>query len=129
MKQETINKVYRKGIPQEPNGNKVNQILLQAKKAGLSLASQLELTQLAYRGFMEFLHEYGGGPESFDDLACKHITAYLKLVLSIQDKAEQENRIEELRIYLIKKNNMMTDDKDDIFETITGISVNRPSRY
>lgn len=129
MMKETIEKVYRKGIPKEPNGKTINQILMNAKKAGVSHATLLNLEQLAYRGFMEFLHEYVGGPENFDDLACKQLNNYLELVLQIVDKSEKEKRIDELRFYLIEKYNMITDDKDEVFESVLGIPVNRPLRW
>ena len=125
MQHETISKVYRKGNPKEPNGKVVNQILVNAKKAGVSFDTLLNLEELAYRGFMEFLHEYGGGPESFDDQACKHIENYLKLVLQIKDEAKKGKLVEKLRLYIIKKDNMYTDDKDETFENITGIPINR----
>lgn len=73
------------------------------KKAGTSLDTLLNLEQLAYRGFMEYLHEYGGGPESFDDQACRHLEAYLRLVLQIKDGDEKDKLIEQLRLYIIKK--------------------------
>lgn len=125
MQKETIGKVYRKGIPKEPNGKIINQILTNAKKAGVSFETLLNLEQLAYRGFMEFLHEYGGGPESFDNQACKHLEGYLELVLQIKDKAEKDELIEKLRTYITKKNNMYTDDKDETFESLTGVPINR----
>lgn len=125
LKRETIDRVYRRGSPKLPNGRMVNQLLTHAKKAGVSFNTLLELEQLAYRGFMEFLDEYGGGPESFDDQACKHLGNYLTLVLQMKDKAKKDELIEQLRLYIIKKDNMYTDDKDETFESITGISVNR----
>ncbi len=129
MRRETIDRVYRRGSTKLPNGRVINQILTNAKKAGASFNTLLDLEQLAYRGFMEFLDEYGGGPESFDDQACKHLGNYLKLVLQIKDKAKKDELIEQLRLYIIKKDNMYTDDKDETFESITGVSVNRPSRW
>lgn len=125
MQRETIDRVYRKGIPKEPNGKIVNQILNNAKKAGVSLKTLLCLEQLAYRGFMEFLDEYGGGPESFDDQACKHLEGYLKLVLQIEDQTKKDELIEKLRLYILKKDNMLTDDKDETFENMTGTPINR----
>lgn len=129
MQKETIGKVYRKGTPKEPNGKIVNQILNNAKKTGVSFDTLLHLEQLAYQGFMEFLHEYGGGPESFDDQACKHLEGYLKLVLQIQDKARKDELLEKLRQYILKKDNMYTNDKDQTFENVTGIPINRRYNY
>lgn len=125
MKRETIDRVYRKGIPKEPNGKIINQILTNAKKVGVSFETLLNLEQLAYRGFMEFLHEYGGGPKNFDNQACKHLEGYLKLVLQIKDKAKKDKLVEQLRLYILEKDNMYTNDKDETFESITGISIHR----
>lgn len=125
MRRETIDKVYRKGVPKEPNGRIINQILGNAKKARVSYETLLNMEQLAYRGFMEFLHEYGGEPESFDDQACRHLESYLKLLLQIKDKTKKDELIEQLRLYIIKKDNMYTDDKDEVFEDITGITISR----
>lgn len=125
MQRETIDKVYRNGPPKVPNGEIINQILTDAQKAGVSFETLLCLEQLAYRGFMVFLHEYGGGPESFDNQACKHLESYLKLVLQIKDKGKKDDLIDKLRLYIIKKNNMFTDDKGETFESITGIPINR----
>lgn len=91
MERETTNKIYRKGVPSTPDGRKVNAILAKARKAHIDIPTLLTLEQLAYRGFIEFLNEYGGGPDNFDEMACRHLEAYLTLVkMHIHDKTEQE---------------------------------------
>lgn len=67
MEKETIGKVYKSGEPGTPNGVKVNSIIAKAKKSGVGIDALIKLEQLAYRGFIEYLNEYGGGPESFDE--------------------------------------------------------------
>jgi len=124
MKKETIGKVYKKGLPGTPNGVKVNSIIVKAKKSGVGVDSLMELEQLAYRGFIEFLNEYGGGPESFDEMSYRHLENYLILVCdNIKDENEKNNIFQDIKEYLLKKNNMYRDLIDDIFEEITGISV------
>lgn len=124
MQRETIGKVYRKGEPGTPSGKAVNQIINRAKKAGVDLQTMLRLEQLAYRGFVEFLNEYGGGPESFDELGCKHLEAYLTLVKAqIQNEAERERLFEEVRKYLQDKHNMITDYIYDSYEIVVGKPV------
>ncbi|MBU2264466.1 hypothetical protein KKA09_03460 [Patescibacteria group bacterium] len=126
MEKETIGKVYRKGMPCTPNGVKVNSIIAKAKKSGVSIDALMKLEQLAYRGFIEFLNEYGGGPESFDEMADKHMENYLILVRdNIEDESKRNNIFQEIKGYLLKKNNMCADSLDDIFEKITGISISR----
>src|SRR3989344_3043736 len=80
MERETIRKVYRKGIPGTPSGKKVNEIISKAKKAQVPIPVLLKLEQLAYRGFIEYLNEFGGGPDNFDEMACNHLEAYLNLI-------------------------------------------------
>lgn len=126
MERETVGKVYRKGTPAVPNGRAVNAIITRAKKAQVDLATLLTLEKLAYRGFIEFLNEYGGGPESFDNLSCKHLEAYLELIKTrIADPLEQKRLFEEVKKYLLSLENMITDYLDTVYENITGIPVER----
>ncbi len=83
----------------------------------------LELEQLAYRGFIEFLNEYGGGPDSFLDLGPKHLEAYLTLVKQNYPKDQMIDIFENVKKYLLKKDNMITDYNDETFEMVTGMRV------
>ncbi len=126
MEKETIGKVYRTGVPGTPNRVKVNSIIAKAKKSGVGIDALMKLEQLAYRGFIEFLNEYGGGPESFDEMADKHMENYLILVRdNIKGEKERNDIFQNIKGYLLKKNNMCTDSLDDVFKEITGISVDR----
>jgi hypothetical protein len=123
MKRETVDKVYRKGMPGTPNGRVVNGIISSAKKARAPVAVLLELEQLAYRGFIEFLHEYGGGPDSFLDLGPKHLEAYLTIVKQSMSEDQQAEVFENVRKYLLRKDNTITDYVDEVFRDITGMHV------
>lgn len=123
MERETIGKVYRKGIPGTPNGRTVNSIISAAKKARAPVSILMELEQLAYRGFIEFLDEYGGGPDSFLDLGPRHLEAYLLLVKDNFPEQEALDRFAEVKKYLLRKDNMITDYVDEAFESVTGIRV------
>ncbi|HEY4479558.1 MAG TPA: hypothetical protein VI981_04365 [Candidatus Paceibacterota bacterium] len=126
MERETIKKVYRTGTPGIPNGKTVNSIIAKAKKSHVDIHALMTLEQLAYRGFIEFLNEFGGGPESFDDQSCKHLEAYLQIVRDGQiDGEERARRYQELKTYLLAKNNMLTDSLDEAYESVTGISIGR----
>ena len=125
MKRETIDKVYKRP-PGTPNGKTVNNIILKAKKSGVNIQTLLELEKLAYRGFIEFLNEYGGGPESFDKIADKHLEAYLILIRTeVKDVYEKNKIYQEVKDYLLAKDNMYTDSLDEIYQTVTGVPVNR----
>lgn len=123
MERETAGKIYRKGVPGTPNGRIVNSIISSARKSRAPVEVLMELEQLAYRGFIEFLHEYGGGPDSFLDLGPKHLEAYLTLVKQNCSKEKQDDIFEGVRKYLLKKDNMITNYTDDAFEAVTGIRV------
>lgn len=123
MERETIGKVYKKGTPGIPNGRAVNAIISAAKKARAPFEIMMQLEQLAYRGFIEFLDEYGGGPDSFLDLGPKHLEAYLTLAKENLPEDEQQDIFEQTRKYLLRKDNMITDYTDDAFESVTGTKV------
>ncbi|MFZ2969780.1 MAG: hypothetical protein WA063_01385 [Minisyncoccia bacterium] len=126
MEKETIGKIYKTGIPGTPNGVKVNSIIAKAKKSGVGIGALMKLEQLAYMGFIEFSNEYGYDSESFDAMADRHLENYLILVRdNIKDENEKDNIFQNVKRYLLEKNNMYTDSLDDIFEEITGISVDR----
>ncbi|EKD56925.1 MAG: hypothetical protein ACD_58C00042G0002 [uncultured bacterium] len=122
MKRETVDKVYKDGIPSEPNGKIINSIISKAKKSQVSSETLMELEKLAYRGFIEFLNEYGGGPDSFEEMGCNHLENYLKLVKTkIRDKEKRDKIFEDERKYLRKLDNMITDWLDQTFEDVTDI--------
>ena len=126
MEKETIGKVCRKGLPDTPNGVKVNSIIVKAKKSGIGIDGLMKLEQIAYMGFIEYLNEYGGGPENFDAMADRHLENYLILVRdNIKDENKKNNIFQDIKEYLLKKDNMYTDWLDDVFKKITGISVDR----
>jgi hypothetical protein len=124
MEKETIGRVFKKGMPGTPNGVKVNRIIAKAKKSGVGINALMRLEQLAYRGFIEFLNEYGGGPESFDEMADRHLENYLILVRgNIKNEKERDNIFQDIKVYLLKKRNMYRDSLDNIFQEITGMPV------
>ena len=129
MKRETLYKVYmvRSRVPLEPDGQKVNQIISHARKAKVGFETILRLENMAYRGFIESLNEYGGGPENFEDMAANHMERYIKLIkLGIEDRAKQNNLLLELKNYLLDKRNMGTDYFVEVFELFSGIKIDHP---
>ncbi len=72
------------------------------------------------------MNEYGGGSDNFDEIACKHLETYLTLVKTqIHNENEQDQLFEEVRIYLKKLDNMITDYLDDTCKITTGTLVRR----
>ncbi|HBE90817.1 MAG TPA: hypothetical protein DDW41_06435 [Candidatus Andersenbacteria bacterium] len=121
MERETIGKIYRKGIPGDISGRAVNSIVSRAWKAEVDLDTMLQLEWLAFRGFQEYLHQFGGGPETFEEMACKHLEAYLLLVRDgVKDKAEQQRRYAEAASHILRHDNMVTDYAEDTFDEIIG---------
>lgn len=123
MERETINKIYRKGMPGMIDGRKVNAIISSAKKAGADPKILMELEKLAYRGFIEFMHEFGSGPDSYLDMAPSHLVAYLNLIKENMTEEQSGKIFQEVRHYLITKDNLITDYTDDAFEEVTGMKV------
>ena len=121
MERETIGKIYRKGIPGDISGRAVNNIVSRARKAEVDLDTMLQLEWLAYRGFQEYLHQFGGGPETFDDMACNHLEAYLLLIRDgIKDKEGQKRRYVEAAQHIMSRDNMIIDYAEDAFDEVVG---------
>lgn len=119
MERETIGKVYRRRLV---DGRKVAAIITAAKNAKADYRVLMELEQLAYRGFIEFLHEYGGGPDSYENMGPAHVAAYLKLVRDNMDPIEAEQEYRQVWSYLNKKDNMVQDYNFEAFEEATGLN-------
>jgi hypothetical protein len=125
MEKETISKIYR-STPRVPDGRKVSAIIAKAKKSHVDIHVLMTLEQLAYRGFIEFLNEFGGGPDSFDNQSCEHLEAYLQIVTNAEMTPEERTlHYHEVRSYLLAKDNMLTDSLDDAYESVTGIPMGR----
>lgn len=124
MEKETLGKVFHRPVPRVPDGRKVRSIITRAKKLKANDATMMELERLAFEGFVEFLNEYGGESESFDEMACKHLEAYLRLIKKIcKDEQGYAKRVDTVRRYLSEKHNMITDLLFDTFDTETNASV------
>lgn len=120
MESETIGKVGRR---RTPDGRSVGSIISIAKKSRAPVEVMLELEQLAYRGFIDFLNKFGGGPDSYLNLVPRHFEAFLRLVKENLPKRRREIIFGEVRQYLLENDNMMTDCTDEIFEEVTGLKV------
>lgn len=124
MEKETLGKVFHRPLPRVPDGRKVRSIITRAKKLKANDETMMQLERLAFEGFVEFLNEYGAESESFDEMACKHLEAYLRLIRKIykDDQCYMEH-LETVRRYLQGKHNMITDFVFDTFKIETGAPV------
>jgi len=122
MEKETIGKIYRRGEPKIPSGRTVRSIIARAKKSRVSVQTMMDLEKLAYRGFIEFLNEFGGGPDSFCGLAGNHFGEYLKWADG-EEEPERTRLFEEAKKYLLTKNNMYCDEVNDIFDEVTRMKM------
>ncbi len=130
MRKETYVKIYeRKGNPGTPDGRQINSIISQATKANLDMKYLIELEEMAFKGFIDFLHEFGGGPETFEDMACNHIEKYMKFVKSITlDRSKLREYWEKTAKYLRSRTNMNRDMIDEFFTSFTGMTVKQSYR-
>jgi len=123
MEKETLDKVFNGFHPGLPNGKKVNSIIARAKKLNASERTLMDLERIAFEGFVEFLNEFGGGPESFEQMACDHLEKYLQLVRKVYTNEEDYlKQVSEIRKYIQKKNNMYVDGLWEIFEISTRLN-------
>jgi len=121
MERETVGKIYRKGMPGDISGRMVNSIVSRARKAEVDIDTMLKLEWLAYRGFQEYLHQFGGGPETFDEMSCNHLEAYLLLVRDgIKDEIERKKRYADAAKHILSHDNMVTDYAEETFEEVVG---------
>jgi hypothetical protein len=126
MKKETYGKIKRKGAPGMLNGKTINSIITKAKRSNARISTLIELEKLAYQGFIDFLNEFGGGPDNYEDMAGKHLENCLELIKeNLDDEFERLEMFEKTRRFLVKRNNMITNHIDEVFEYTTKISVDR----
>ena len=120
MESETTGKVSRRRVP---DARQVNYIVNSAVKARAPFEVMMELEQLAYSGFIDFLNLFGGGPDSFLTQGTKHLEAYLLIVKNNLMSSKQAEIFEDVRKYLINNDNMNTYDTYKVYESVTGVKV------
>ena len=107
------------GSPKTIKVTQVNSILNKAKKSKVKKDTLCEMEWIAFDGYMTFLNDYGGGPESYENKVYDHLKNYL-LLLNDTNKSEEH---EEVKHYLKEHTNMHYDHLWELFEEITGESV------
>ncbi len=111
------------GAPKMIKVMAVNSILSSAKKSKISRGILCEMEWIAFDGYMTFLNDYGGGPDSYENRVYIHLENYLSLLMNIHKDEELEDSFEEVKIYLRKHTNMYYDHIWGLFKSITGRKV------
>ncbi len=109
-----------KGSPKMIKVITVNSILSKAKKSKVSKETLCDMEWIAFDGYMTFLNDFGGGPDSYENKVYYHLENYLQLLREL-DKLEEN--IAEVQIYLRKNTNMYYDHIWELFEEMTGENV------
>ena len=109
-----------KGSPKMIKVTAVNAILTKAKKSKVSKETLCDMEWIAFDGYMTFLNDYGGGPDSYTNKIYDHLGNYLQLLREL-DKLEEN--IKKVQIYLRRHTNMYYDHIWELFEQITAENV------
>jgi len=111
------------GLPKTIKVTQVNSILNKAKKSKVEKDTLCEMEWIAFDGYMTFLNDYGGGPESYENKVYDHLKNYLLLLCDISKNEELNDELDGVKHYLRKHTNMYCDHIWELFEEITGESV------
>ena len=111
------------GIPKEISPRKINSIISKAKKSKVNTKIIIEMELIAFKAYMNFLNDFGGGPEIYEDKIYDHLKNYLELLLSNQLNSDIATKIDEMKNYLYKNQNMYYDHIWELFQDLTGVEV------
>jgi hypothetical protein len=111
------------GLPKIIKVTQVNSIINKAKKSKVKKDTLCEMEWIAFDGYMTFLNDYGGGPESYENKVYDHLKNYLLLLNDISKNEELDEELDGVKNYLREHTNMYYDHIWELFEEITGESV------
>lgn len=115
-----------KGTPKMIKVVNVNSILNKAKKSNAKKETLCTMEWYAFNGYMTFLNDYGGGPDSYENKAYDHLENYLLLLIeSSNDKQSLEEELLEVENYLSQHSNMYNDHLWELFENISAEHIHR----
>lgn len=107
------------GTPKMIKVIKVNSILTKAKKSNVKKETLCTMEWHAFDGYMTFLNDYGGGPDSYENKAYDHLKNYLLLLIEISNnKQNLEEELLGVESYLNQHDNMCGDYLVELFEDI-----------
>jgi len=111
------------GYPKDIKVTQVNSILTKAKRSKVSADTLCQMEWIAFDGYMTYLNDYGGGPQSYENKVYDHLQNYLKLLFEIKNPDEITKEFATLSIYLRRHTNMYYDHIWELYEEMTGRSV------
>ncbi len=114
------------GRPKIIKVTKVNSILSKAKKSKVAKETLCDMQWYAFDGYVTFLNDYGGGPDSYKNKAYEHLKNYLRLLIEISnDKQKLEEELLGVENYLSQHENMYNDHLWELYEDIVAEYVHR----
>jgi len=111
------------GIPKEISPRKINSIISKAKKSKVNIKILEEMELIAFKAYIDFLNDFGGGPEIYEDKVYDHLKNYLELILNNLSNSDLDTKLDEIKNYLYKNQNMYYDHIWELFQDLTGIKV------
>jgi hypothetical protein len=111
------------GYPKDIEVRKVNSILSNAKKCKVDPKILEKMELIAFKGYMGYLNDYGGGPEIYESKVYDHLDNYLNLVILNHSVEEQVTIFENTKAYLYQNTNMYYDHIWELFEELTEMDI------
>ena len=116
------------GRPKMIKVTKVNAILSKAQKSKVTKETLCKMQWYAFDGYVTFLNDYGGGPESYENKAYDHFKNYLELLVAIsKDKQELKEKLLGIKNYLNQHQNMYNEHLWELYEDFAEEYVHRES--
>jgi len=111
------------GYPKDIEVRKVNSILSNAKKCKVDPKILEKMELIAFKGYMGYLNDYGGGPEIYENKVYYHLNNYLSLVIENHAVENQLEIFETMRSYLLENTNMYYDHIWGLFDDLSEMDI------
>ena len=102
----------------------INSIISKAKKAKVDISILEKMEFIAFKAYIDFLNDFGGGPEIYEDKVYDHLKNYISLVLNSNTQKDIETKLKYIENYLLNNTNMCYDYLWELFEELTGVNLN-----
>ena len=111
------------GIPKDMSVRKINSVISKAKKAKVDSSIIEGMEYIAFKAYIDFLNDFGGGPEIYEEKVYDHLQNYILLILTNNSQKDRDNKIYHLQDYLLNNTNMCYDYLWELFEELTNINL------